>query len=177
MKFLRIPFPQTVEVPARLGSQVEAMPVSDWVYFATPSQASRVATKAFVTECQLILRSAYNSTGAAIANARRIKLGDRILLVYGGGNDSQPYRPMFLCRAIRPPRPVPEFEAFSFADEASSKPLELAGYPRDPILKRFTGISSEILQDLDSLHQPVVRPGGINAIHSGDKVFPRGTQP
>jgi hypothetical protein len=174
MKFLRIPFPGPTEGLPTSGLHSLEIPICDWVYFATPSQAGREATSTLISDCHLILRSAYNTAGLAIANTRRIKLGDRILVVYGGGRDRQPYTPMFSCVVSDPPRPVPGFEAFSFAEGADSRRLESAGYPRDPILQKFTGISVRILRDLNSLSQGVTKPVGNNTIRSWGEVFPQG---
>ena len=170
MKFLRIPFPHRGDIRNPGDLEPKALPVCDWVYVATPSQAGEVDTRGIISECRMIIRSAYNSAGLAIANAKRIKIGDQILVVYGGGIAR--YRPMFSCVAVKPPLPIAEFEAFSFADASFSERLKSAGYPRDPILRKFTGISIGITHDLSMLDKVVTKPGGHNTIRSWTNVFP-----
>jgi hypothetical protein len=145
------------------------LPVCDWVYFATPSREDWVTTRAFADLLMMIIRPVYNSKGTAIANVKSIRQGDTILVVHGGGG--KPYRPMFACRIVPPPRPVNNFDAFSFADASDGQRLRESCYTPDPYFKRFTGISIEILQDLKNVARAIERPGGNNTIRRWSEVF------
>jgi hypothetical protein len=147
------------------------LPECDWVYFATPSKEDWATTRTLADEIGLIVRSVYNSAGTPIANAKRIRQGDTILLVYGGGRSKNPYRPMLSCTVVACPRPVPGFDSFSFADGPQIERLRNSGYTPDPHFKRFTGISVGVLRGLERFTHSVSRPGGNNAIRRWDEVF------
>jgi hypothetical protein len=161
MSITRIPFPREVVEPA--------LPKCDWVYFATPSREEWTITRAVVDELRMIIRTVYNSKHIAIANVKNIHLGDTILLVYGGSG--KPYRPIFSCTVVRPPLPVPSFDAFTFANAAGHERLKKSNYLPDPYLKGFTGISIEVSQHLESFARAVPRPAGNNTIRRWDEVF------
>jgi hypothetical protein len=163
MSFTRIEFPREVPKPT--------LPVCDWVYFATPSQEDWATTRAFVDEFRMIMRTVYDSRDNAIANVKNIQQGDRILLVYGGGRNKKPYRPMFSCTVVAPPRPVPRFDAFSYVDAAQHDRLQESGFTIDPHLNRFTGISIEVSQNLERVPYNVPKPNGINTIRRWSEVF------
>jgi hypothetical protein len=141
-----------------------ALTICDWVYFATPSRENWDATRAVANEFRMIIRPVYNNSDPpnAIANVKHIRQGHTILLVYGG--KGAPYRPMFACTVVAPPRPVPHFEAFSFADESQNERLEKSGYTPDPHLKRFTGISVAISAERFAGSGSVRKPTGNNTI-------------
>jgi len=145
-------------------------PICDWIYFATPTPAGLAKTQSIVRECRMILRTVFNTKGMAIANVKKIKPGDTILLVHGGGNGS-PYRPVFECHVVASPRPVPGFPIFSFADEVQEKLIQDSGYPRDPHFHRFTGIPIEISRDLSNTRGSIPRPLGNNTIRTWKEVF------
>jgi hypothetical protein len=165
MSFTRIEFPRDVPKPA--------LPVCDWVYFATPSLEDWATTRGFVHEFGMIIRTVYDSRDNAIANVKNIQQGDTILLVFGGGRGSgkKPYRPMFSCKVVAPPRPVPRFDAFSYADPAQHERLQASGYTLDPHLNRFTGISIEVSQNLERVLCNVPKPRGNNTIRHWNEVF------
>lgn len=163
MSFTRIEFPRSVPRPDS--------PVCTWVYFATPSQEDWRTTRAVVHEFGLIIRTVYDSRDNAVANVKNIQLGDSILLAYGGGRSKKPYRPMFSCLVVAPPRPVPRFDAFSYADASQHERLRESGYVPDPHLKRFTGISVEVSQNLEGVTRDIPRPGGNNTIRRWNEVF------
>jgi hypothetical protein len=163
MSFTRIEFPRDVPKPA--------LPACDWVYFATPSGETWATTRKLIDECRMIIRSAYNIAGIAIANARQIREGDSILMVYGGGDSKKPYRGMFSCTVVAPPIPVPGFEGFSFADSTQHDSLQKSDYAPDPQLNRFTGISIEVSQDLSQVPCEIPKPRGINTIRRWNEVF------
>ena len=132
MSLTRIEFPRDVPKPA--------LPVCDWVYFATPSKAGWDDTRAVVRDFRLIIRPVYNSKDSAVANVKNIQQGDTILLVYGGGRNKKPYRPMFSCMVVAPPRPVPRFDAVSYNNAAQHEHLEESGYIPNHPLGKFTVI-------------------------------------
>jgi hypothetical protein len=138
----------------------------DWVYFATSSQEDRATTEKTVRELEMIVRSVYNSRATAIANVRHIRKGHTILLVHGG--NSEPYRPVFVCTVVAAPRPVPDFGAFSFADESQNDRLKTSRYSPDPHLKRFTGISVKI--SAERFAGSIQKPIGNNTIRSWKEV-------
>jgi hypothetical protein len=144
------------------------LPMCDWVYFATTSQADGATTRAVVSELEMIIRPVYDSREPpnAIANVKHIRQGHTILLVYGG--KGQPYRPMFSCKVVAPPRPVPNFEAFSFADGSQEDRLKSSGFTPDPHLKRFTGIS--VRMSANRLTGSIQKPKGNNTIRSWKEV-------
>ena len=152
------------------------MTVCDWVYFATPSQEDWTITRGIVDELKMIIRTAYNTKGIPIANVKNLHIGDRILLVYGGGRSGQPYRPIFSCKVVPPPRPIPQFEAMTFADASQSERLRSSNYPADPYLNQFTGISIEVSEHLERLGHTIQKPGGNNVIRRWSDVFPAPAQ-
>jgi len=119
----------------------------------------------------MIIRSAYNIAGIAIANAKQLQEGDTILMVYGGGDSKKPYRPMFSCTVVTPPHPVQGFEGFSYADASQHDRLQKSGYTPDPHLSRFTGISVEVSENLERVPYEIPRPGGNNTIRRWAEVF------
>src|SRR5271169_2273399 len=129
---IKIPFP-------RDGGKTDdgnkaGLPVCDWVYFATPSQENWATTKAFADEFGMIIRTVYNSADIPIANVKKLRQGDTVLLVFGGGRRKNPYRPMFSCTIVAPQRPVPKFDAMSYADASQNERLRRSGYVLDPNL-------------------------------------------
>jgi hypothetical protein len=154
--------------PSQDSIATAVLPVCDWVYFATPSQEDWATTRAIVSDLGMIIRSVYDNRDPpnAIANVRNIRQGQKILLAYGG--KGVPYRAMFSCTVVAPLRPVPGFEAFSFADDAQNERLKKSGYVVDPHLNRFTGISVEISPE--RLTSPVRKPTGNNTIRSWKEV-------
>jgi hypothetical protein len=167
-----VPIQSRTEPPVPLDvlnpSLDSGLPACDWVYFATPSKEVWAITRAIVSELGMIVRSVYNNGNPpiAIANVRNIRLGQRILLVYGGRGE--PYRAMFSCTVVAPRRPVPQFEVFSFADDVQNECLTRSGYSVDPHLNRFTGISVEISPE--HLTGFVRKPLGNNTIRSWKEV-------
>jgi hypothetical protein len=93
-----------------------------------------------VGELEMIIRPVYDSRNPpnAISNVRNIRVGERILLVFGAGGQ---YSPVFVCTVVTPRVPIPGFNACSFADELQSERLTRSGYTIDPHLGRFTGVS------------------------------------
>jgi hypothetical protein len=170
MSFTRIEFPRDASKPP-----TPALPVCDFVYFATPSQETWATTRKLIDECRMIIRSAYNSAGIAIANTKQIRKNDTILMVYGGGGSKKPYLPMFSCTVVTAPIPVPGFEGFSYADLSQHDSLQKSHYPRDPHLNRFTGISIQVLENLEHVRCEISRPSGNNTIRRWVEVFERHT--
>lgn len=154
------------EVARRNAAQ---LPVCDWVYFATPKPASFRETRTLVRAFGLIIRNVINSGGDPIPNVGRLRVGDRILLVHGEG---QNYRPMFGCTVIAPRRPVPGFPACSSVDENEAAPLQRSGYSPDPRFKCFTGIAADPGPDLDDALPSVARPGSLTTLRRWEAVFP-----
>jgi len=145
-------FPKDVPKPA--------LPVCDWVYFATPSKAGWDKTRAVVSDLRMIIRPVYENSEnrdkpKPVPNVKNIRQGDAILLVYGG--KGEPYKPMFACKVVASPRPIPDFEAFSFADVSQAERLEASGYTRDPHFKKFTGISVKVSPVTGSILKPPAR--------------------
>jgi hypothetical protein len=168
MSLTRIEFPHDVPKPA--------LPVCDWVYFATPSREGWDNTRDIVREFRMIIRPVYDNRDKpnAISNVKNLRQGHTILLAHGGKGG--PYRPMFSCKVVAPPRAVPHFEeAFSFADASQDERLERSGYTRDPHLKRFTGISVEVSPE--RLSGTIRRPLGNTTIRRWNEVFPGGKTP
>jgi hypothetical protein len=163
MSIKKTDFPRDVPKPP--------LPICDWVYFATPSQETWSATRGLITECRMIIRSAYNSVGIAIANTRQLREADTILVVFGGGDSGKPYRPMFSCRVVPPPIPVPGFEGVTYADAMQHDRLLNSGYTADPHLHRFTGISIEVMENLERVSRDIPRPAGNNTIRRWNEVF------
>lgn len=58
-------------------------PEEVWVYFAHASQADRSTTFEIIVEEEVVWRPAVNAVGHAIANLRRIKPGDPLVVVHG----------------------------------------------------------------------------------------------
>jgi len=116
----------------------------------------------------MIIRPVYESREppSAIANVKHIRQGHTILLGYGG--KGEPYRPMFACTVVAAPRPVPHFEAFSFAEESQVDRLMKSGYAPDPHLKNFTGISVEV--SAEHLTGSIRKPAGNNTVRSWKEV-------
>jgi hypothetical protein len=168
---LKSPLPGNVPKPNQGDDVKAALPVCDWVYFATPSQEDLATTGNIVRDLGMIIRTVFNSAGIPIANVKQLRPGDTILLVHGGGGSKKPYRPMFSCTVVAPPHPIPLFEAFSYADESQQKRLRDSGYLPDPHLKKFTGIAIKVSQDLDRLAYSIPRPLGNNTIRRWGEVF------
>ena len=166
-----IPLARNVPKPPQNEQTKDTLPVCDWVYFATPSQEDWSTTSKAVEEFRMIFRTVYNAVGIPIANVRQLRQGDTILLVYGGGRSNQPYRPIFCCTVVPPPRPIPSFEALSYADASQHERLKNLGFTPDPHFREYTGISVEISQDLRRLAGSIRRPGGNNAIRRWSEVF------
>src|ERR1019366_1124943 len=73
MSFTRIEFPRDVPKPA--------LPVCDWVYFATPSKAGWDKTRAVVSDFRMIVRPVYENSEhrdkpKPIANGKNIRQGE-----------------------------------------------------------------------------------------------------
>jgi hypothetical protein len=143
------------------------LPVCDWVYFACSAKKwSAQKTGEFTINHNLIVRTIHNSAGQRIANISHLKPGDRILLAYGG--EGQPYR--VLCGATialsRDPVVTSKrkFDVFSFIEESLGEQLSAAGYSRDPVLGRYTGITISELDYLWHFERMIPRPAGNNTI-------------
>jgi hypothetical protein len=119
----------------------------------------------------MIIRSAYNRAGIAIPNAKQIREGHTILMVYGGGDSKKPYRPMFSCKVVAAPIPVPGFEGFSYADSSQHDSLQKSDDPPDPHLNRFTGISIQVSENLERVSDRILKPRGMNTMRHWDEVF------
>jgi hypothetical protein len=158
--------------PNRESVTTATLPICDWVYFATASQGDRANTKAVVSEFGMIIRSVYNNLNPpnAIANVKHIRQGHTILLVYGG--KGEPYRPMFVCTVVTPQHPVPNFDAFAFADQSQDARLKNSGFTPGPHLLRFTGISIKISAELsaEQVAASIRKPRGINTIRRWKEV-------
>jgi hypothetical protein len=144
------------------------LPPCDWAYFATPSRESFEYTAAYADEFGMIVRPAYNRNSIPIANVKRIRQAHRILMAYGSAGS---YRPMFSCIVVPAPRPVPGFDALSFADAAQHERLQNSGYVSDPVFNKFTGISIKMLQDLEHITCRIRKPAGNNVIRTWIEVF------
>ncbi len=104
-----------------------------------PLPENWATTRKLIDECRMIIRSAYNSAGIAIANAKQIREGDTILMVYGGGYGKKPYRPMFSCTVVAAPIPVPGFEGFSYADSTQHDSLQKFSRGNEAMQDRYFG--------------------------------------
>jgi hypothetical protein len=172
------PLPHNVPKPNRDDETKAALPVCDWVYFATPSKAGWENTRAIVSDFKMIIRPVYEKMSEGrdrpkpIPNVKHIRQGQTILLVYGG--KGEPYRPMLSCKVVASPRPVPGFEAFSFAEVSQAARLQTSGYGIDPYFRKFTGISVEEVSPVTGSIQTPPKRG--TAIRTWEQVF-GGTTP
>jgi hypothetical protein len=171
MSFMRSFFPRSAAKPHQNDEPKDAVPVCDWVYFATPSKEDLATSRAFADQFGMIVRTIYDSRGNAIANVKNLRQGHTILMVFGGGRSKRPYQAMFSCTVVAPPHPVSRFGAFTYADGSQSERLQNSGYSPDPHFERFTGISIKVLQDLGGGRCSVPRPAGNNTIRRWDEVF------
>lgn len=152
-----------------------ALPVCDWVYFATTAKESWTVTKAFVSAAKIIFAHAYNSQGIRMPNVQRLEPGDKILLVHGGDGK---YRPLFACTIAAAAKPVSNpdlrhtFPVFSYADESLYERLRSTGYDPDPVLKKFVSITISDLQDLRDIACSIPHPPGNNTLRRWEEVFP-----
>jgi hypothetical protein len=67
-----------------LGSTKSALPVCEWIYFATTAKECWTVTREFVSEAKIIFAHAYNRQRIRKPNVQHLKPGDKILLVHGG---------------------------------------------------------------------------------------------
>lgn len=156
------------ERPAR-----SALPLCDWVYFATYAKWSGTITKEFAAKHRVIVRNIHNSVGQAIANVSHLKPGDRILLIHGGVG--KPYQPLWKCTVSCAEVPVQTsrhcFDTFECIDESLDAELESGGYVRDPVVRRFTGISLKSTENLRDFDGTVDRPLGQTTLRPWSDVF------
>jgi hypothetical protein len=114
--------------------------------------------------------------GARIANVPNLRRGDNILLAYGG--HGQPYHALFACKIAASAAPVHDerylFDLFAEIDKSFNSRLEKSGYERDPILRRFTGISIKRPVDLGHITCPIPKPSGNNTIRRWEEVVRAG---
>lgn len=152
-----------------------ALPVCDWVYFATPAKESWTVTREFVAAAKIIFCHVYNKSGLRMPNVQHLQRGDTILLVYGGHGRS--YRALFCCKVDAAARPMKgphhSFDVLSYADESLYERLRSSGYDPDPVLKKVTGISIAAPQDLRHITRSIPRPKGNNTLRRWDEVFPK----
>ena len=155
-----------------------ALPVCDWVYFATTAKECWTVTKEFVSEAKIIFAHIYNKQHIRMPNVQHLEPGDKILLVHGGGG--KPYRALFCCTTGAAERPVRNvdlrhtFPVFSYADESLNERLYATGYDPDPVLKKFTGITLAALEDVHHITWSIAKPLGNNTLRRWDEVFPLG---
>jgi predicted RNase H-like nuclease len=149
-----------------------ALPVCDWVYFATTAKWSGTVTSDFVAKHKVIIRSVYNTKRIRIANVQHLKAGDRILLVHGG--PGKPYRALFSAVISTSAAPVRSsqhcFDVFTYIDKALHSELEAGGYVPDQELG-FTGITITETHDLRYVPTTIPRPTGNNTIWHWEEVF------
>jgi plasmid maintenance system killer protein len=162
----------TVAKPNQGEDAKAALLACDWVYFATSPPEDFDRTRNFVRKFRTIIRTAFTSAGTPVANVKRLRQGDTILLVHGGGPSKKPYRPVCSCTVAAPPRPVPGFDALTFADASQQKSLRNSGYTPDPHFDRFTGISIKAYRDFEHLTCSISRPPGTHTIRHSNEVFP-----
>jgi hypothetical protein len=153
------------------GEERADLPECDWVYFATFPPEDFDATRDFVRKFRIIVRSAFIRADTRAGNVGKLQQGDTILLVHGRRGESS-YRPVCSCTVVSPPRPVPDFDALSFADASPLKRLRNSAYTPDPHFGRFTGISIKESQNLEILACSISKPHGTNTICRWNKVFP-----
>jgi hypothetical protein len=152
-----------------------ALPVCEWVYFATTAKECWTITKEFVSEAKLIFAHAYNTAGIRMPNIQHLGPGNKILLVHGGDGK---YRPLFCCTIGAAASPVQNrdrghtFPVFSYAaDESLYDRLAATGYDPDPVLKKFVGITITELQDVQNVGCSIPHPEGRYALRRWDEVF------
>jgi hypothetical protein len=155
-----------------LGSLRE-LPRCDFVYFATPSRGSWTITAEFVDSARAIIAHAYNTTGERMPLIQRLRPGHQILLAYG---EDGRYSPVFRCRVCTSPEPVRTrkhtFDVFCYIAENFHKRLKAERYESDPIIRRFTGIAVDSVQDLRDNKTRIMKPKGNNTLRRWDEVFP-----
>ena len=136
-----------------------ALPLCDWVYFAGPARGSCTVTREFVSETKAIVRNIYNTAGIRIANVQHLRLGEKILLAYGG--KGEPYRSLFCCTIGVPTNPVKgqqhACDVFSYLDESLEDRLKSTGYAPDSVLHKFVGIAIDTRGHLPTLGKKSMR--------------------
>jgi hypothetical protein len=152
-----------------------ALPVCDWVYFATTAKECWTVTKDFVSEAKIIFAHVYNKQRIRMPNVQHLEPGEKILLVHGGGG--RPYHALFCCTIGAAERPVQNtdlrhtFPVFAYVDESLNERLYATGYDVDPVLKKFTGITIAELQDVRHITCSIQKPLGNNTLRRWDEVF------
>lgn len=132
-----------------------------WVYFAHSSQADQVTTFEIIEEEEVLWRPALNARGQAIANLRRMRPGDPIVVVHGrwmlgaflGTADSEtllPFEDFPLCVA-KVPGESPLIERFLAAGYEKREPVTVL-------------VVEDVRMLPDDLEVPM--QGGRNAIQS-----------
>jgi hypothetical protein len=144
----------------------------NWVYFATTAKECWTVTREFVSGARIIFAHVYNKDGIRMPNVRHLQPGHKILLVHG---EDGTYHALFCCTVVAAAKPVQHgshcFDVFSYADESLDQRLKDSGYDRDPVLKKFTGISIEAPQDLRHITRSIGKPLGNNTLRRWDEVF------
>lgn len=158
----------------RLDNLSAEAPRCDWVYFATSSKHwNAKQTGDFVADQGLIVRSIHNSAGIRIPHVSALKVGERIMLTYGG--KGEPNRALCAVRIAQSAEPVAaprqKFECFRLLEDRFRDELLAAGYKPDSVLGRHTGITVSEFDYIWHLKLDVPRPGGNNTLHRWSAVF------
>lgn len=139
-----------------------------WVYFATPSRASRTNTYDLAYEHGIICCDVFNSAGSLKPNVGRLRVGDLILLAYGQGSSYTPE----LYVQVEPPfgSPIGQTSVMCELPEELT-PLLQNGYSADPIVGRFTGLRVTPCSDWKGHQlQAIKKPTGQNFLRRWDEV-------
>ena len=163
-----------MQIPDQADKLKAALPVCEWVYFATTAKECWTVTKEFVSEAKLIFAHVYNTQRIRMPNVQHLEPGDKLLLVHGGDGK---YSPLFCCtigaaaKPVRNPDLGHTFLVFSYADESLYEHLRSTGYDPDPVLKKFVGITITDLEDVRDIVCSIPHPPGNNTLRRWNEVF------
>lgn len=139
-----------------------------WVYFATPSRASRANTYDLAYEHGIICCDVFNSAGSLKPNVGRLGVGDLILLAYGQGGS---YTPELYVQVEAPfGSPIDQTSVMCELPEELAPALQ-NGYSPDPLVGRFTGLRVTPCSDWKSHTLTAIKkPTGQNFLRRWDEV-------
>ncbi len=139
-----------------------------WVYFATPSRASRANTYDLAYERGIICCDVFNSAGSLKPNVGRLGVGDLILLAY---RQDGSYTPELYVQVEAPfGSPIGQTSVMCELPEELA-PLLQNGYSPDPLVGRFTGLRVTPCSDWKGHKlKAIKKPTGQNFLRRWDEV-------
>ena len=140
-----------------------------WVYFATPTKASRGDTYELAYSRGVVCSDTRNASGNLKPNVRHIQPGDLMLLAYGEDGEYEPQLYVTIESPIT--HAIDGTKVLHELPNELAPLLATAGYKPDPFMGVFTGFRVTPCSDWKGQIQPKIRkPVGQNFLRTWEEV-------